>query len=50
MHYNMSAYGDTVGPGRAVCYKSVTNAAGTGCGAPLPVAHTAAGWWQFSRR
>ena len=30
-----SAYSDTVKPGRIICYKSVTNSAGTGCGAQM---------------
>jgi len=28
-----SAYSNTVVPGNTVCYKSVVNSAGTGCGA-----------------
>ena len=28
----VSAYSDTIVPNHAICYKSVTNAAGTGCG------------------
>ena len=35
----LSAYSDTVVPHRTVCYKSVTDAAGTGCGVFPPAGH-----------